>query len=104
MKALTTTIAALLIATSANAESCRSAHSRAMAMLDDVKVSIEQAQEVSKEEMDKNGAQVIRAIMRRVDSLDSSLISVRVYCHDNLSAIRWANEADDLVDRLRSAR
>lgn len=99
MKTLTTTIAALMLATSAHATDCADARRNTESLFKDLGVSVDAAQKVTTE---ADASQAVRAIKRRVDSVRSSLISIRVYCHDNAEALQWANKVEDGMDHMDS--
>lgn len=97
MKTLTTTIAALMLATSAHATDCASARRNTESLFKDLGASVDAAQKVTTE---ADALQAVRSIKRRVDSVRSSLVSVRIYCHGNAGAIAWANKVEDGMDHM----
>ena len=96
MKTITTTIAALMLATSAHATDCADARNSAQTLIDDLRASVSNTKDIT----EADAVQLIRAIQRRSDSVRSSLISVRVYCHGNAGAIKWANGVEDTLDSI----
>jgi len=60
----------------------------------------ESVESAEKATTDSERLNAIRAIQRRVDSVQSSLISIRVYCHSNASVIQWANRVEDTMDNM----
>lgn len=100
MKALTTTITALLLATSAQASDCRTAVSNTLKIAETVKTSAQAASVSDLSAQERALAQ--RKVERRTDSLQTSLISLRVYCHDNPDALELANKLEDAIDAFRT--
>ena len=44
----------------------------------------------------------VRALARRLDSAERSLISVKIYCHDRPEKIKAANGIADIIDEIRA--
>ena len=89
-------LALTLIAGSAMADCKESAENTATLMAD--------VQEVSTQIVDEGpNKRNMKALVRRIESVERSLISMRVYCGGNAEAISLANDIADNMDELRAA-
>ena len=98
---IATTIAAFLLATNVSANSCHEATQNTRTLMNDVTEALEAITQVdtataSEAEMHR----AISALERRAQSVRRSLISVRIYCHQNAQVISWSNRVEDMLDRL----
>ena len=101
MKALTTIAAAALLATNVHANSCAEARTTTQELVEDF---LELAQEVEAGKVNDDNIELYhRRAARRVRSIESSLIGLRVWCHDNSTMLRWANTIEDAIDEFKAA-
>ena len=98
MKTITTTIAALLLATNASASDCASARASTQDLIDDYLNFVSEMNADPQKE--KNIEFHCTGAQRRARSIQSSLISVKVFCHGNSGAIKWANQIEDAVEKF----
>ena len=91
-----TLLALTLIAGPAMADCKESAEATAALLADVNKV----ANQIIEEGANR---QNVRALDRRIDSVESSLISMRIYCHGNAEGISLANQVADNMDEMRAA-
>ncbi|MFW6340674.1 MAG: hypothetical protein ACOC0Q_07380 [Wenzhouxiangella sp.] len=104
MKLITTTIAALLLATNADAETCQSATQTTQDLLEDLRISVQPVEDADLGSVTDAEAELMtKSVMRRVLSVQSSLIAVNVYCGGNSASIAWANSVEDMTDRMIEA-